>query len=110
MRDKLIALIAKAKRSMWGKSGLSCELARNSYLAEYLIANGVRLECSLEKKQATSDESKRTNADRIRAMTDEELGIFLGEWADKPWAWKRDGEGECLAWLQEPAKEESKKC
>ena len=47
----------------------------------------------------------KTNADRIRAMSDEELGIFLAEWADKPWAWKRDGEGECLAWLKEPAEE-----
>ena len=46
-----------------------------------------------------------TNADRIRAMSDEELGIFLAEWAEKPWAWKRDGEGECLVWLQEPVKE-----
>lgn len=46
-----------------------------------------------------------SNADSIREMSDEELGIFLGEWADKPLSWKRDGEGECLAWLQEPAKE-----
>ena len=45
-----------------------------------------------------------TNADRIRAMSDEELGLFLAEWAEKPWAWKRDGEGECLVWLQEPVK------
>lgn len=54
------------------------------------------------------DERKRkqTNADRIRAMSDEELGIFLAEWAEKPWAWKRDGEGECLRWLKEPYKEE----
>ena len=48
----------------------------------------------------------QTNADRIRAMSDEELGIFLGEWAEKPWTWKRDGEGECLAWLKQPAEEE----
>lgn len=47
----------------------------------------------------------QTNADRIRAMSDEELGEFLGEWASKPWAWKRDGLGECLAWLQEPVKD-----
>ena len=46
-----------------------------------------------------------TNADRIRAMGDEELGIFLGEWADNPWAWKRDVEVECLAWLQQPAED-----
>lgn len=47
----------------------------------------------------------RTNADRIRAMSDEELGIFLAEWAEKPWAWKQDGEGECLAWLRQPVKD-----
>ena len=43
--------------------------------------------------------------DRIRSMSDEELGLFLAEWAEKPWAWKRDGEGECLAWLKDPYKE-----
>ena len=43
-----------------------------------------------------------TNADRIRSMSDEELGEFLGEWAERSLAWKRDGLGECLAWLQEP--------
>ncbi len=81
VKEKLTELIAKAKRSMWGKSGLSSELARNMYLAENLIANGVRL----EEKQATSDESKRfakdtnvlTNADLIRAMSDEELAKFV---------------------------------
>jgi hypothetical protein len=51
VKEKLAELIAKAKRSMWGKSGLSSELARNMYLAENLIAHGVRL----EEKQATSD-------------------------------------------------------
>lgn len=40
-REKLIELLRKAKSSMWGQSGLSCELARNSYIAEYLLANGV---------------------------------------------------------------------
>ena len=40
----LAELIAKAKRSMWGKKGLSCELARNMYLAESLIAHGVTVQ------------------------------------------------------------------
>ena len=44
IKEKLMELIAKAKRSMWGKSGLSCELARNMYLAEQLIANGVTIQ------------------------------------------------------------------
>ena len=44
VKEKLAELIAKAKRSMWGKSGLSSELARNMYLAETLIAHGVMVQ------------------------------------------------------------------
>ena len=44
VREKLVELIANAKRSMWGKNGLSCELARNMYLAENLIAHGVTVQ------------------------------------------------------------------
>lgn len=39
--QKLTDLIAKAKRSMWGKSGLSSDMARNTYIAEYLVSHGV---------------------------------------------------------------------
>ena len=46
-----------------------------------------------------------TNADRIRAMSDEELAEFLGNWAQRHLVWMCDSQGECLAWLQEPAKE-----
>ena len=46
-----------------------------------------------------------TNADRIRAMSDEELAEFLGDWAQRHRAWMCDGQGEFLAWLQEPAKD-----
>jgi hypothetical protein len=42
-REKLVELIARAKRSMWGKNGLSSELARNHYMAEQLITNGVTI-------------------------------------------------------------------
>ena len=44
VREKLVELIANVKRSMWGKNGLSCELARNMYLAENLIAHGVTMQ------------------------------------------------------------------
>ena len=44
VREKLVELIANAKRSMWGKNGLSCELERNMYLAENLIAHGVTVQ------------------------------------------------------------------
>ena len=41
-----------------------------------------------------------TNADRIRAMTDEELENVLREFATKPM------QGSFLKWLQQPAKGE----
>ena len=46
-----------------------------------------------------------TNADHIRAMSDEELAEFLGDWAQRHRAWMCDSQGECLAWLQEPAQD-----
>ena len=42
-----------------------------------------------------------TNADRIRAMSDDELTDFLNHWADFK-AWKRDP-GATKEWLQQPA-------
>lgn len=49
-----------------------------------------------------------TNADRIRAMSDEELCDFLAEWNKTPLSWKQDAFGECLYWLQQPAEEDTK--
>ena len=44
-----------------------------------------------------------TNADRIRAMTDEDLADFLAyTWATSARAWQKDT-GETLHWLQQPA-------
>lgn len=43
-REKLVDLIERAKRSMWGKNGLLCELARNLFMADYLLANGVTVQ------------------------------------------------------------------
>ena len=46
----------------------------------------------------------QTNADRIRAMSDEELADFLAyTWATSARAWHKDT-GETLHWLQQPAK------
>ena len=51
---------------------------------------------------------KMTNADRIRAMSDEELADFLAyTWATSARAWQKDP-GETLHWLQQPAGEEDK--
>ena len=55
---------------------------------------------------ADCDPEIKTNVDRIRAMSDEELNIFLYEvevFADEcPCAY---GGKEALAWLQQPAEE-----
>lgn len=53
------------------------------------------------------DERKRrkTNADRIRAMTDAELADLLAyTWATSARAWQKDT-GETLQWLQQTAEE-----
>ena len=47
------------------------------------------------------------NADRIRAMTDEELADFLNQWGTSTRAWQKDP-GETLYWLQQTAGEEDK--
>ena len=75
-----------------------CEGLHNAY------DNGYR-DAAIRAQQERENTKPMTNADRIRAMSDEELGIFLAEWAEKPWAWKQDGEGECLAWLRQPVKD-----
>lgn len=46
-----------------------------------------------------------TNADRIRAMSDEELAYFLAYlWATSARAWQKDY-GETLSWLQKEEKD-----
>ena len=46
---------------------------------------------------------EKTNADRIRSMSDEELANFLAyTWATSARAWQKDAV-ETLYWLQNPA-------
>ena len=56
---ELAELIAKVKRSMCGKSGLSCELARNMYIAENLIANGVTVQEWIAVKDRLPEEDEK---------------------------------------------------
>lgn len=42
-REKLIALIENAKRAMKSEN-LSCNIARNGFVADFLIANGVTIQ------------------------------------------------------------------
>ena len=54
-----------------------------------------------------------SNADRIRAMSDEELAEFIDKceaagYEDSSIAWRESGEAmDTLDWLQQPAKEET---
>ena len=46
-----------------------------------------------------------TNADRIRAMSDDELADFLNQWGTSTRAWQKD-KGETMYWLQQPSEAE----
>ena len=48
---------------------------------------------------------QKTNADRIRAMSDEELSELLNQWGTSTRAWQKD-KGETMYWLQQPAEED----
>ena len=60
--------------------------------------------CIGYEKCKTYKSNLPTNADRIRAMSDEELAFFLAEWNENQRAWRRDSEGTLFYWLQEPVK------
>ena len=54
---------------------------------------------ALRQQEAATDRHQMTNADRIRAMSDEELAVFLIDLAD-------DGNLKIREWLQQPAEED----
>ena len=58
-----------------------------------------------EEARACNYFREMNNADRIRAMTDEELADFLNQWGTSTRAWQKDP-GETLYWLQQPAEED----
>lgn len=75
---------------------------------EFICGNGVS--CKVTKKPIA------TNADKIRAMSDEELAKYLSNPCDCEVDPERDGFRECgndlcvkylLEWLQQPAEEET---
>ena len=66
MREKLIELLEHDNCPLFMVFGDNVGL-----LADYLIAHGVTIQ--------TEAENPKTNGDRIRAMTDEELALFLAE-------------------------------
>ena len=57
-------------------------------------------------REATKKIEPITNADMIRAMSDEELADFLAyTWATSARAWQKDP-GETLHWIQMPVEED----
>lgn len=51
-----------------------------------------------------SESHKQTNADKIRAMSDEELAEFIVNF-DNHFGEEYEGEQSCLAWLQKESEE-----
>jgi hypothetical protein len=92
MREKLIELLMNMPDLMMGSEGL----------ADYLIANGVVV--------SESEITTKTNADRIRAMSDEELAqelALVAGWDRQEYEKaKRIGiEKVMLDWLKQPTEE-----
>lgn len=50
-------------------------------------------------------DSKQTNADRIRSMTDEELAAFIINFENR-FGEEYEGEQSCLSWLQKESEEQ----
>ena len=96
------------------------------HMAEWLLSNGVVVTTPQALRASSPDKGSRivndnpsvscadsrgqeirelkTNADRIRAMSDKELATFLSEWAERCLAWYGEY-GETLDWLRQPVKD-----
>ena len=61
------------------------------------MKNGIHPDGYIAKK-------KKTNADRIRSMTDEELADFIINF-DNRFGEEYEGEQSCLSWLQKESEE-----
>ena len=97
VREKLTELIKDISYDeKLGRYDLGDMCGSAEYIADLLISHGVTVqECKLGVK--------KTNADRIRSMTDEELAMCLYEVGyDEGW----DKPEYALNWLQQPAQED----
>lgn len=108
VKEKLVEII---QNSVGG-----CARHRAEVVADGLLANGVTVQHRLEEKQATSDNGKQSNADRIRAMSDEELiSLLCGGYGGFDCHACKIGDQRqcdmecnehCRQWLQQPAEDE----
>ena len=94
VREKLVELLREAPYNIFGNKLGNCYFdSCLELIADHLITNGVTVqECKLGVK--------KTNADRIRSMSDEELAMCLYEIGyDGGWG-ALEG---TLEWLKKPA-------
>ena len=111
VREKLVELLKEAPYNIFGNKLGNCYFdSCLEMIADHLIAHGVTVqECKLGVK--------KTNADRIRSMSDEELAIHLNIgwecstckeqiWIDNKFSLgdcDMNCVGHCLEWLKKPA-------
>ena len=96
VREKLVELLRESPYNIFGNKLGNCYFdSCLELIADHLIANGVTVqECKLGVK--------RTNADRIRSMNDEELAMCLYQIGyNEGW----DEPEYALEWLKQPAEE-----
>lgn len=85
VREKLVELLNSFDCPRWDAD--ECTDRCNACMADHLIANGVRLESSLEKKQATIEESERWIPVTERLPEPMQHIIAVGRnfpWLDRP--------------------------
>ena len=63
----------------------------------------LRWDCKIDPAECDNlpEPVTMTRADKIRAMTDDELAYFLNQWGTATRAWQKYY-GETLYWLQQP--------
>ena len=78
-------------------TGFNTQVSNGEYCLQFETDNREYYLLMQETARRRVDGKPATNADRIRAMSDEELANVLHEFAAKPM------QGSFLKWLQQPA-------
>ena len=108
---ELIQAISKQKRGKQDKSNLAEEMADVIICIEmlkqiYNITEDAIYSWIINKQERTIErikkdtQSTKTNAERIRNMTDDELAVFLTKFKNT-FGEEYEGEKSCLDWLKE---------
>ena len=110
VRGKLVELLRNAKAAMKSEN-LSCDIARNMFVVDFMMANGVTVQDMTQPQRCESKNCIQTNAGDIQSMSIAELNNFLRKVAnhddDCPYEY---GSVKSLEWLEKPyAQKEYKK-